>query len=413
MTQTQPELQPKDAAEAAEMILWAGSERRTLEIRAGGSKGGFGRPMRADQVLDVSRLAGVVDYEPAELVLTARPATPLKDIAALLAEQGQMLSFEPPDWRDLLGGGGEPTLAGRAEPTLGGTIACNLSGPRRLRAGAARDFFLGFAGVSGRGEIFKAGGKVVKNVTGYDLCKLMAGSFGTLALLTEVTIKVMPRPETACTLLIPALADEAAVGLMAGALNSPHEVAAAAHLPAIPARRLGFADSALTALRLEGPAPSIAFRAEALQLLFGSGPRLDAAESEAFWRKIGEVSPLLSLPGRVVWRLCPPPSAAPALVAAILEQSPSAEHFYDWAGGLVWLSLDAAEAGPDAGASLVRAALKPFGGHATLVVASEATREKVAVFEPETPALAALTRKIKQGFDPYGALNPGRIREGA
>lgn len=413
MTQTQPELQPKDAAQAAEMILWAGSERRTLEIRAGGSKGGLGRPMRTDHILDISRLAGVVGYEPAELVLTARPATPLKDIAALLAKQGQMLSFEPPDWRDLLGGGGEPTLGGRAEPTLGGTIACNLSGPRRLRAGAARDFFLGFAGVSGRGEIFKAGGKVVKNVTGYDLCKLMAGSFGTLALLTEVTIKVMPRPETACTLLLPGLADEAAIGLMAGALNSPHEVAAAAHLPAIPARRLGFADSALTALRLEGPAPSITFRAEALQLLFGSGPRLDAPESEAFWRKIGEVSPLLSLPGRLVWRLCPPPAAAPKLVAAILETSPSAEHFYDWAGGLVWLSLDAAEAGPDAGASLVRAALKPFGGHATLMVASEAIREKVAVFEPEAPALAALTRKIKQGFDPYGALNPGRMREGA
>jgi glycolate oxidase FAD binding subunit len=405
MTQTQPELQPKDAAQAAEMILWAGSERRTLEIRAGGSKGGVGRPMRTDHVLDVSRLAGVVGYEPAELVLTARPATPLKDIAALLAEQGQMLSFEPPDWRDLLGGGGEPTL--------GGTIACNLSGPRRLRAGAARDFFLGFAGVNGRGEIFKAGGKVVKNVTGYDLCKLMAGSFGTLALLTEVTIKVMPRPETACTLLFPGLTDEAAIGLMAGALNSPHEVAAAAHLPAIPARRLGFADSALTALRLEGPAPSIAFRAEALQLLFGSGPRLGAPESEAFWRKIGEVSPLLSSPERLIWRLCPPPSAAPALVAAILETSPSAEHFYDWAGGLVWLSLDAAEAGPDAGAFLVRAALKPFGGHATLMVASEATREKVAVFEPEAHALAALTRKIKQGFDPYGALNPGRMREGA
>jgi glycolate oxidase FAD binding subunit len=405
MTQSQPELQPKDAAQAAEMILWAASERKSLEIRAGGSKVGLGRPTRADSLLDVSRLAGVMDYAPAELVLTARPGTPLKEIAELLAEQGQMLSFEPPDWRGLLECGGEPTL--------GGALACNLSGPRRLRAGAARDFFLGFAGVNGRGEIFKAGGKVVKNVTGYDLCKLMAGSFGTLALLTEVTIKVMPRPETACTLLLPGLADETAVALMAGALNSPHEVSAAAHLPAILARRLGFSDSALTALRLEGPAPSIAFRAEALQLLFGSGPRLDAAESEAFWRKIGEVAPLLSLPGRLVWRLCPTPAAAPALVAAILEQSPSAEHYYDWAGGLVWLSLDAAEARPDAGASLVRTALKPFGGHATLIVASEETREKVAVFEPEPAALAALTRKIKQGFDPFGALNPGRMREGA
>ena len=239
--------------------------------------------MRADALLDVSRLAGVLDYEPAELVLTARPGTPLKEIEALLAGAGQMLSFEPPDWRGLLGTEGEPTL--------GGTIACNLSGPRRLRAGAARDYFLGFSAINGRGESFKAGGKVVKNVTGYDLCKLMAGSFGTLALLTEVTIKVMPRPETACTLLLPGLSDETAIPLMAGALNSPHEISGAAHLPTAAAQRLGFAESALTALRLEGPAPSIAFRVEALVNAFGSGrgwmprkPRRSGARS-ATWRR--------------------------------------------------------------------------------------------------------------------------------
>ena len=229
-------LQPKDATEAAETILWAASQRKALEIRAGGSKSALGRPVRADALLDVSRLAGVVEYEPAELVLTARPGTPLKEIEALLAGNGQMLSFEPPDWRGLLGT--------ESEPTLGGALACNLSGPRRLRAGAARDYFLGFSAINGRGESFKAGGKVVKNVTGYDLCKLMAGSFGTLALLTEVTIKVMPRPETACTLLLHGLSDENAIPLIAGALNSPHEISGAAHLPTAAAQRLGFAESA-------------------------------------------------------------------------------------------------------------------------------------------------------------------------
>jgi glycolate oxidase FAD binding subunit len=403
------DLQPEDSAEAAEMIRWAAAERKALEIRAGGSKRAFGRPVRADAQLDVSRLAGIVDYEPAELILTARAATPLKEIETLLAEKGQMLAFEPPDWRGLLGGGGEATFG---EPTLGGTIACNLSGPRRLRAGAARDYFLGFSGINGRGESYKAGGKVVKNVTGYDLCKLMAGSFGALTLLTEVTIKVMPRPETACTLLLPGLTDEAAIPLMAGALNSPHEISAAAHLPMPAAQRLGFAESALTAFRLEGPAPSIAFRADALVNAFGSGHRLDAAETATFWRKIGEVALLPPVEGRIVWRLCPTPSAAPALTAAIRRRLPSADFFYDGGGGLVWLSLDAAEAGADAGAAIVRAALKPLGGHATLVVASEATRATVELFEPEAPALAALSRRIKQGFDPCGVLNPGRMWEG-
>jgi glycolate oxidase FAD binding subunit len=401
------EHQPCDAAQACEMILWAATERKSVEICAGRSKREFGRPVRAEALLDVSRLAGIVDYEPAELVLTARAATPLKEIEALLAENSQMLSFEPPDWRGLLG---DPK---KGEPTLGGTLACNLSGARRVRAGAARDYFLGFAGVSGRGEIFKAGGKVVKNVTGYDLCKLMAGSFGTLALLTETTIKVMPRHEAACTLLLPGLSDKAAVVLLAQALNTPHEVSAAAHLPAPAAQRLGFAASALTALRIEGPAPSIAFRAEALEKTFGGGPRLDARETSSFWRKIGEVSALLPQGERVVWRLCPVPSAAPALTAAIRAKFVSGDFFYDWAGGMVWLSLDAAEAGPDAGAAFLRAALKPSGGHATLIAASAQTRENTAVFEPEAPALAALTRRVKDGFDPHGALNPGRIREGA
>jgi glycolate oxidase FAD binding subunit len=397
------ELSPTDAVQAAEMILWATTERKTIEICAGHSKIGLGRPVRADALMDVSRLSGILDYEPAELVLTARPATPLLEIEALLAKHGQMLSFEPPDWRGLLRGGGEPTL--------GGTIACNLSGPRRLRAGAARDYFLGFSGVNGRGESFKAGGKVVKNVTGYDLCKLMAGSFGTLALLTEASLKVMPKPEAACTLLVSALTDDAAIPLMASALNTPHEVSAAAHLPEAAARRFGFAERAVTALRLEGPPPSIAFRADALEKLCGAGPRMGVTETAAFWRGVGDVAPLLPNNGRVVWRLCPTPSAAATLAAETKQKFASADYFFDWAGGLVWLSLDADEAGADAGAGFLRARMKEVGGHATLIVASEAVRESTPVFEPEPPALAALNRRVKQGFDPAGTLNPGRMRE--
>ena len=255
--------QPSNAAEAAEVVTWAMAESQSLEIVSGGSKRGLGRPPHADHRLDVSRLSGIVDYEPAELILTARAGTPMAEIESELEARRQMLAFEPPDWRGLLGGGGEPTL--------GGVLACNLAGPRRVRAGSARDFFLGFSAINGWGDVWKAGGKVVKNVTGYDMCKLQAGAYGTLSVLAEATLKVMPKPETACTVLFQSMADEIAIPELSKALNTPYEVSAAAHLPAPVARRSGVAAvaeglGAVTALRIEGPAPSVAFRANAIEV---------------------------------------------------------------------------------------------------------------------------------------------------
>jgi glycolate oxidase FAD binding subunit len=402
-------LRPADDKQLSEAIASAAAEGKPLEIVAGGSKRALGRPVKAGHVLDVSQIAGVVNYEPAELILTARPATPLVAVKAALQAKRQMLAFEPPDWRGLMGS--------NAEPTLGGALACNLAGPRRVRAGAARDFFLGFSAVNGVGEIWKAGGKVVKNVTGYDMMKLLAGSFGTLSVLTEVTLKVTPRPETERTIVLTGLADEVAVALMAKALNTPFEVSSVAHLPPPAARRSSIREvadglGAITAIRLEGPEPSVAFRLEAIENLFGRGARLDDDASAAFWEEVGEVHRLLPLDDRVLWRLCPTPSAATRLAAGIRTHLSSAETVFDWGGGLVWLSLDVREAGPDAGAGVVRAALKPRGGHATLIVAPEATRGRVSVFEPEEAPLAGLTARIKAQFDPMGVLNPDRMREG-
>jgi len=395
---------PHDAREVAEIVRHAGADNHTLEIVAGGSKRAFGRPVRADHQLNLSKLTGLIGYEPRELVLTARPATPLADIDAALRAEGQMLAFEPPQWLTLLGGAGPPTL--------GGALACNLSGPRRLRAGAARDFILGFSAVNGRGEMFKAGGKVVKNVTGFDLSKLMVGSFGTLAILTEVTLKVAPRPETQCTLLLSGLTDAKAFDVMARALNTPHEISAAAHLPKFSARRAeAAAEGPLTALRFEGPAPSVAYRAAETEKLFGGGVRLEAEDSALFWREVAEVRALLPEGAPLVWRICPTPSRAAAIVAAVRAKFSGAEAFYDWGGGLVWLSLDPTEAGPDCGAAAVRGALGGQG-HATLAVAPEAARASVEVFQPVEPALAALEARVKAGFDPLGLFNPGRMREG-
>ncbi len=255
-------LQPSDANEIAEMISWVVQEGDSLEIVGGGTKRALGRPMKTDHVLDVSRLEEIVAYEPAELVLTVRPGEPLASINAELKQNRQMLAFEPPDWRALLGAEGAETL--------GGVVACNMAGSRRVRSGAARDYVLGFSAVNGFGEIWKAGGKVVKNVTGYDMCKLQAGAYGTLSALTELTLKVMPRPETACTIVLRGLGEEAAIPLLAQALNSPFEVSGAAHLPSPAARRskVGAAagPGAATALRLEGPRPSVAYRVGALEI---------------------------------------------------------------------------------------------------------------------------------------------------
>jgi glycolate oxidase FAD binding subunit len=400
-------LKPSDAKQTAEAIAWAAAEGASLEVVAGGTKRALGRPMKTDHVLDLSRLKGIVAYEPAELVLTARPGEPLASINAALAKNRQMLAFEPPDWRALLGGQGEETL--------GGVIACNLAGSRRVRAGSARDYILGFSAVNGFGDIWKAGGKVVKNVTGYDMCKLQAGAYGTLSALTELTIKVMPKPETACAIVLHGLQDEIAISTLANALNSPFEVSGAAHLPGSAARRskigaVAGGSGAATALRLEGPRPSVAYRADALEALIGRGARLDETETEAFWQEIGAVQPLLE--PRIVWRLCPTPSSSPSVAHSIRTALPSADFYFDWGGGLIWLSLDAAEAGPDAGANIVRPAVRSAGGHATLIVAPDAIRASTPVFEPLGAALAELTARVKKGFDPRGVLNPGRMQEG-
>ncbi|HEV2549066.1 MAG TPA: glycolate oxidase subunit GlcE [Stellaceae bacterium] len=388
---------PSDERELSDIVAAALAREEPLEIVAGGSKRGLGRPLQLPHTLDMSAFSGIRSYEPEELVLTAGAATSMRIIEAALAERGQMLAFEPPDWRRLLG-------SGAAEPTLGGVTACNLSGPRRIKAGAARDHLLGFHAVSGRAEAFKAGGRVVKNVTGYDLPKLMAGSYGTLAALTEVTFKVLPRPEAERSLVVAGLDDAAATRAMAAALNSPHEVSGAAHLP----RGADGADRPLTVLRLEGPAPSVAARAAALAQELGSFGTIDEARegaSRELWQAVGEVVPLAHDAQRTLWRLSVAPNAG-APLAAELARRLDHRHFFDWGGGLLWLAV---RGGDDGGAAIIRAAIARLGGHATLIRGADALRAAVPVFQPQAPALAALSRRVKEGFDPRRILNRGRI----
>jgi glycolate oxidase FAD binding subunit len=399
-------LEPRSEDDVRLAVAEAVTQRTPLAVEGAGSKRNFGRHEPPGKRLSLAALSGVGLYEPEELVLSARAATPLAEIEALVAARSQMLAFEPPDWRALLG-------ASEAGQTIGGVVACNLAGPRRIRAGAARDHFLGLRAVSGRGEAFKAGGRVVKNVTGYDMCKLLAGSFGTLAVLTEVTLKVVPAPEKTRTLLVLGLDEAAGVAALTEALNGPFDVSAAAHLPRAAATTSSVsyvrgAGASVTALRLEGTAASVAARQASLVARLGrlgSTEELHGRNSRAFWREVADVAPFAHPLHGAVWRLSLPPSMGPAAVAAI-RRSLAVDAYYDWGGGLVWLATPMEG---DAGAAAIRAAARPTGGHATLVRASPELRAAVPVFEPQPKTLAALTARVKQAFDPEGILNPGRM----
>jgi glycolate oxidase FAD binding subunit len=381
---------PTSPEEVLAIVAEAAAHGRRLEVIGGGTKRGVGRVERPDLTLSLEALDAVLDYAPEELVLTARPGAKLKDLEKLVASEGQMLPFEPPRLVKLLGGKGEPTL--------GGALAANLSGPRRIKAGAARDHLLGFAAVSGRGEAFKAGGKVVKNVTGYDLAKLMAGSWGTLAVMTEVTIKVLPRPKTETTLLVFGLDERRAVQAMGRAMSAPVEVSGAAHVPtAVAAQAPLKAEMSVTALRLEGFDASIAARTEVLAEAlrdFGRADVLDARHSRGFWTQIREVE-VFQRERRPLWRIAVPPAAGWRVGEAL------GTVIYDWAGGLVWALAEDAWA--------VRSAARAAGGHATLYRGDAGLDPGLAAFQPLEGPLAGLSARVKAAFDPQNILNPGRL----
>ncbi|WP_342162725.1 glycolate oxidase subunit GlcE [Methylobacterium sp. SD21] len=390
--------EPGTEAEACERVRAASARSERLRIVGGGTKAGLGRPPQDEASLSARGLTGITLYEPAEMVIGARAGTPLAEVEALLATKGQMLPFEPVDYRGVFGTDGEPTI--------GAVAAINNSGPRRINAGAARDSLIGVRFVNGRGEAIKSGGRVMKNVTGLDLVKLMAGAHGTLGFLTEVTFKVLPANERVSTLVFSGLDDARAIELLAAALGSPFEPTGAAHLPA--GRGSG---EARTLIRIEGFSDSITYRLGELRRLlkrFGAPETLDGEASAALWRGVRDAAPLVEPRGDALWRISTAPSKGPALTAAIAARR-EARWFYDWGGGLVWLATPAEG---DAGAEAIRAAVRAQGGHATLVRAPDAVRAAVPVFEPLPEPLMRVTAGIKAAHDAAGIFNPGRMYAG-
>ena len=388
---------PTTEAEACAIVAEAAARRTPLAIQGNATKRAFGRPAQFEATLTSARLNAITLYEPAELVIAAQPGTPLGTIVQHLAAHRQELPFEPLDYRALLGTDGEPTI--------GSVAAMNLAGPRRIVAGAARDSLLGVRFVNGRGEAIKSGGRVMKNVTGLDLVKLMAGAHGTLGFLTEVTFKVIPCPQRRETLALPGLGDKAAIAALCAALGSPYEVTGAAHLPA------GLDGGARTLLRIEGFPESVDHRREALRTLmapFGEAGTLADEDGTRLWARVRDATFLVEPRDAAVWRISTTPTKGPDVVAEIAARLDS-RWFFDWGGGLVWLACPASG---DAGAATIRAAVRQACGHATLVRAPDDVRAAVDVFDPPSAAIARLQAGLKASFDPAGIFNPGRMYAG-
>lgn len=387
---------PRTEAEACETVAAARAARRPLQLQGCGTRAGLGRPTNLVDVLSSRHLSGITLYEPAELVIAAWTGTPVRVLEEALAARGQRLPVEPVDHRRLYGTSGEPTV--------GGLVATGASGPRRFAAGAIRDHLIGVRVVNGFGQAVKSGGRVMKNVTGLDLVKLECGAHGTLGFLTEVTFKVVPRPETTTTLLLAGLDDARAIAALTRAIGTPFEVTGAAHLPGsggTPARTL---------MRLEGFAASVEDRATRLAALlgdFGAAERLPEEVAAPLWDDIRDGVALGAGPEDAVWRLSVAPTRGPAVAAKL--DGVVVRHGFDWGGGLIWLSTQVAG---DAGAAAIRAAVAEVGGHATLLRAPDPIRAAVDVFEPLAPALDSVTAGIKASFDPDRIFNPGRMYKG-
>ncbi len=350
--------------------------RDPLAIRGGGTRGL--RPQ--GEALETSGLTGIDLYEPGALTLVAAAGTPVGDLQRLLATENQRLAFEPMDHRPLLGTTGEPTI--------GGVVAGNISGPRRVQAGACRDFLLGVRYIDGTGTVIKNGGRVMKNVTGYDLVKLMAGSWGTLGVLTQVSLKVLPRAETQATVVVSDTRLAGAVRAMSAALGSPYEVSGAAFDPA--------ADSVF--IRIEGFVDSVAYRLGRLtDLLSGHGTVTaieDTDASDTLWKRIRDVEPFADAPGDV-WRLSVKPSDAPEICGRLDAEGV----LLDWGGGLIWARVPSA--------TDLRGRLGAFGGHATLVRADAETRAALGMFQPESAPIQDISARLRARFDPRGIFNRG------
>lgn len=393
-------LMPADEAELIALVNEVASKDTPVSVLGGGSRCGIGRATQSEKSLSTQKMTGITLLEPAEMVFSARAGTPVSQVEKALAEHGQAMTFEPMDHRRLLGTKGQPTI--------GAVAACNISGPRRIAAGGARDSLIGIRLVNGKGELIKNGGRVMKNVTGLDLVKLLSGSWGTLGVLSEVTFKVLPQPVNTTTLQLSDLDDEAGTKALCHAMTSQFEPTGAAHLPA------GLSGpKSRTIIRLEGFDSQLRYRFDQMSkhlAEFGKAEEVSGQESDTLWRDVRDVVPLVEPKDYAVWKVSVAPTKGAELVRRFSDDK-DVRAFYDWSGGLVWIALDA-EIDEDAGAGSLRHILADMGGHATLIRGSSDLRSRIDVFQPLSRPVMKLTAGIKATFDPKGIFNPGFMYSG-
>lgn len=392
---------PGSAEDISDIVKDAISANEVIEITGNGSKRDIGQTVMASIEISTTEMAEVLEYNHSELVMTAQAGTSLKKIREVLDANNQMLAFEPADYSKLLNS--------QAEPTIGGTFGVNLTGSKRLSTGAARDALLGVNFINGSGELIKTGGKVMKNVTGLDLVKLMAGSWGTLGIMADMTFKVLPKPELIKTVLIMGMDDATAAMAMAKAMAQSVEVSSAAHLSEGVSNKVldGGFDRPITALRLEGLVPSVELREAKLKNVmsqFGDLEMLDHKKSDQLWNEISNVYPFCDGSDQAVWKVSVAPNLGCQLVSKLKENC-RFDAYYDWQGGLVWLKMH-----DDTHADTIRKHIRELGGgHATLIRADGNTKAQVPVFEPQAEPIEALSRRIKAKLDPHNLFNPGRM----
>jgi glycolate oxidase FAD binding subunit len=401
----QPDMRPSFDNDVSRILKEASARGVGVEIVGSGSKRAIGRPTNVSHFLSTSMMKGVTLYEPNEMVMSVRAGTLVSDVMATLAKHGQMLAFEPSEFAGVIG-------ADARAATMGSVFATNASGARRVLAGAARDHLLGVKAISGGGEIFKSGGRVMKNVTGYDVAKLVCGSWGTLAVMSEVTFKVVPVPPSSSTLVLLGLPDEIAVEMLCAAMGTPYEVSGAVHLQVPLAVCLDHSGlrsqgKSITAVRIENMPRSVSYRREKLADIlkpYGTIHDLDTDNTQQFWDEIRRLS-FFSQTSAQVWRISTAPTNGPKVVAAIARYV-ECNAFYDWSGGLIWLEVAPSA---DAAAADIRRVVATHGGHATLMRADPAVRAAVEVFQPLEPGVLKLSQRLKTTFDPAGILGPGRM----
>lgn len=391
-----------------DLIVEANENGTKLEILGHGTKRSIGKIHPEAVPLTMRRFSEITLYEPSELVLSARAGTSIVEIERTIKSYNQQMPFEYLDFSKILGT--DPSWG-----TIASLFASNFSGSRRILKGSARDHLLGVKAINGRGETFKSGGRVMKNVTGYDLAKFMANSWGTLAVMTEVSMKLLPKPPSECTLFLYGLADDIAMEALRCAVNTPYEVSGAAHLTrehAFPCLEgVSYVrDKALTAIRLENTPKALAARSEKIKDLlnaFGDIYYIDEPESQLFWQNMRQ---LMFLTGHddAIWRISTSPMHA-YQTAQQIKKLVDCDISYDWAGGLLWATTRGVS---DMGSSDIRRIVAHAGGHATLIRPKANVADFVSPFHPLDPAHMKLTKGIKAMFDPQAVLNPGRMYDG-